>query len=81
MDIDDELFIATKAAAIQRRTTMKAIVEHALRREIAPSKDLAVEETQSFFTTGRHGLPVLTKKSATKVSSETIYSMMEDEGI
>ncbi len=81
MDIDDELLIATKAAAARRRTSMKAIVEHALRREIAPKQDFAMEEPAACYRTGKHGLPVLKKHGDKKVSSETIYQMMEDEGI
>ena len=81
MDIDDALLIATKEAAARRRTTMKAIVEHALRREIAPDQDFAIEEPSACYRTGKHGLPILKKRGGKKVSSETIYQMMEDEGI
>ena len=81
MDIDDELLLATKEAAVRRRTTMKAIVEHALRREIAPSSNFTMEESAACYTSGKHGLPVLKKNSDKKVHSETIYRIMEDEGI
>jgi hypothetical protein len=36
MDIDNTLLVAAKETAIRRRTTLKAVVEHALRREIEP---------------------------------------------
>ena len=81
MDIDDELLIATKQAAARRCTSMKAIVEHALRREIAPEQDFSMEEPSACYRTTQHGLPVLKKRGDKKVSSETIYRMMEDEGI
>lgn len=81
MDIDDELLLATKEAAVRRRTTMKAIVEHALRREITPSSNFAMQEPATCYTMGKHGLPILKRKSKTKLSSKTIYQMMEDEGI
>jgi hypothetical protein len=81
MDIDDELLIATKQAAARRRTSMKAIVEHALRREIAPDMNPTLEEPSACYKTGKHGLPVLKKSSEGQVRSEDIYLMMEDEGI
>jgi hypothetical protein len=81
MDLDDALLIATKQAAARRRTSMKAIVEHALRREIAIEPDFTMEEPSACYRTSPHGLPVLKKRGTTKVSSETIYQMMEDEGI
>lgn len=81
MDIDDELLIATKQVAARRRTSMKAIVEHALRREIAPELDPTLAESAACYKTGKHGLPVLNKSPQKKVCSEDIYQMMEDEGI
>ena len=41
LDLPDNLPIAAKALAAQRKTTLKAMVEHALRREIDPQKNLA----------------------------------------
>jgi hypothetical protein len=38
LDLDDELLAEAKAIAARRRTTLKAIVEHALRREIQPAE-------------------------------------------
>ena len=81
MDIEDSLLIATKQAAVRRRTTMKAIVEHALRREIEQDSDLAAEETAGCYTTNQHGLPVLKKRGHQPVTSEAIYQIMEDEGV
>ena len=37
LDLDDELLAEAKAVAARRRTTLKAMVEHALRREIQPA--------------------------------------------
>lgn len=81
MDIDDSLFIAVKEAAVRRRTTMKSIIEHALRREVDPESDLAVGEFAACYKTGKHGLPLLNKSTTEEVSSDVIYQMMEDEGI
>jgi hypothetical protein len=38
LDLDDELLAEAKAVAAKRRTTLKAMVEHALRREIQPAE-------------------------------------------
>ena len=38
LDLDDELLAEAKAIAARRRTTLKAIIEHALRREIQPAE-------------------------------------------
>lgn len=37
LDLPDDLLIEAKAVAARRRTTLKAMVERALRREIAPA--------------------------------------------
>ena len=37
LELDDELLIEAKAVAARRRTTLKAMVEHALRRELQPA--------------------------------------------
>jgi Arc/MetJ family transcription regulator len=36
LELDDDLLIEAKAVAARRRTTLRAIVEHALRRELQP---------------------------------------------
>lgn len=40
LDLPDDLLIEAKAVAARRRTTLKAMVEHALRREISPAVEL-----------------------------------------
>jgi hypothetical protein len=37
LDLPDDLLIEAKTAAVRRRTSLKAIVENALRRELRPS--------------------------------------------
>lgn len=37
LDLPDDLLIEAKSLAARRKTTLKAIVEHALRREIQPA--------------------------------------------
>lgn len=40
LDLDDDLLIEAKTLAARRRTTLKAIVESALRREIRPAAEM-----------------------------------------
>ncbi len=78
IELPDQLFAAAKATAIKRRTTLKAMVEHALRREIA--FDSASPEPAG-IEVNPHGFPVLKKTESTPVTSERVYQMIEEEGI
>jgi len=60
LDLPDTLLIAAKALAAQRKTTLKAMVEHALRREIAPLETLAPD---SPYEVGPFGILSLKKRS------------------
>jgi hypothetical protein len=59
LDLPDSLLIAAKTLAAQRKTTLKAIVEHALRREIAPLENLAPD---SPYEVGPFGILSLKKR-------------------
>ena len=80
MDINDNLLLAAKAAAVRRRTTLKAIVEHALRREVQTERDLNASYEQC-FEINANGLPQLKRKDGGEVTSEMVYRIMEEEGI
>lgn len=77
IEISDHLFTAAKAVAVQRRTTLKAMIEHALKREIAfeekPSR-------QAVFEKNAYGFPVLRGHAIAPVTSEMVYQMIEEEG-
>ena len=77
IELPDALFSAAKAVAVRRRTTLKAMMEHALRREIAFNDEPAADAA---FELNAHGFPVLKKRGAV-VSSEAVYQMLEDEGV
>ncbi len=79
IDLSDGLLAEAKATAARRRTTLKAMVEHALRREI--KGDLKPSGRGTSFTIDEHGLPVLIKDEDAVVTSEMVYRMMEDSGI
>ena len=47
--LPDSLLIAAKAVAAQRKTTLKAMVKSALRREVAPQENLAPEVSKKML--------------------------------
>lgn len=80
IELPDELLIEAKATAVRRRTTLKAMMEHALRRELRSGK--ARSGVDKSFVIDEHGLPVFRKQPGAKpVTSERVYAMMEDLGI
>ena len=79
IELPDDLFADAKVTAAQRRTTLKAMIEHALRRELY--RDGQGSESGHCFTIDEHGLPVFRKRAGTVVTSEMVYEMMEDLGV
>ena len=79
MDIEDELFLEAKAVAAKRRVSLKAMVEHALRREIS-TDGYAVTENAS-FTVDEDGMPTLTRRGGQKVTAKDVGRIMDEEGI
>jgi hypothetical protein len=75
LDLPDDLLIAAKALAAQRKTTLKAMVEHALRREIAPQENLAPD---SPYEVGPFGILSL-KKRAEGLTSDQITRLIEHQ--
>jgi hypothetical protein len=77
IELSDTLFAAAKATAARRRTTLKAMMEHALKREIA-FDDMAAANPAIEFN--ERGFPVLKKRKAATVTSEAVYQMLEEDG-
>ena len=77
IELPDRLFAEVKAVALQRRTTLKAMMEHALRREIGFSDSLA---GAAAIDENEYGFPVLKKREGQAVTSGWVYEMLEDEG-
>lgn len=73
LDLPDDLLIEAKAVAARRRTTLKAMVERALRREIAPALEPDVE---SPFEMNELGMLVL-KPGAPGITLEEIDAMQD----
>ncbi len=76
IELPDDLLIEAKSAAIRRRTTLKAIIEHALRRELRMNEAGGAEA----FTIDEHGLPLIRKSRSEPVTSDQVYALMEDLG-
>ena len=79
IDLPDELMTEAKAVAARRRTTLKAMMEHALRREVMVEQ--AATDPDAPFTIDEHGMPILKKTGNAVVTSEMIYRMMDEGGI
>jgi hypothetical protein len=71
LDIDNELLLAVKAIAQQRKTTAGQVVSSLLRESLAP-KDFKVEH--------RNGVPLLPKRpSGPRVTSEMVSRLLDEE--
>ena len=81
LNLPDELLIEAKIVAARRRTTLRAIVEHALRREIDVESNESDNELDAYIETTPEGLPCFKRTEKGKILSETVYALMEEEGI
>ena len=77
LELPDDLLIEAKAVAVRRRTTLKAIIEHSLRREIGElsrnSQAGDVTELNAW------GFPIIKRSGSDAVTSEMVYSLMDEE--
>jgi hypothetical protein len=76
IDLSDDLLIEAKSIAAWRRISLKAMVEHALRREIEP----AAPHKNSNFVRGEDGVLRLPHRGA-RVTTELVRQLMDEEGI
>ena len=78
LDLDDALLIEAKTLAVRRRTTLKAIVEGALRREIRPAAEMENPNPEK-YELGPLGFFVIKRRSGAKpVTLETIHALQEE---
>jgi hypothetical protein len=77
LDLDDALLTEAKTVAAKRRTTLKAIVEHALRRELAPAPEMTNPDPEK-FEIGPLGFLVLKRKLGETLSQERIKGIQEE---
>ena len=76
LDLPDDLLAEAKAVAARRRTTLKAMVEHALRREIMPPVQL---DEDSPFEMNELGMLVLKKKGRKPMSAEEVQDLIDHQ--
>ncbi|MGV3757113.1 MAG: type II toxin-antitoxin system VapB family antitoxin [Verrucomicrobiota bacterium] len=81
LDIDDDLLIEAKAVAVRRRTTLKALVEHALQREIQPSAVPSNIASNDLIEISPYGLPRLKRQGTGTVTTEMVRQLMDEEGV
>jgi predicted transcriptional regulator len=72
LELDDALLAEAKAMAARRRTTLKAMVEHALRRELAPA-------SAESSAVGAAGLPQLPKRGTENPNAELHRRLAESD--
>ncbi|MBE7538137.1 MAG: hypothetical protein HS122_06970 [Opitutaceae bacterium] len=78
LDLPDDLLIEAKTVAARRRTTLKAIVESALRREIRPPPEMdnpdpdrcEVNELGFLVLRRKRGSPVITTRKIRAIRDE-----------
>ena len=77
LDLDDALLMEAKTVAAKRRMTLKAVIEHALRRELAPAPEVANPDPEK-FEIGPLGFLVLKRRPGDTVTLEQIQAIQED---
>jgi len=79
LELPDELFAQAKKAAARRKTTFRAVVEHALRREVGQPE--GVQPESPYYRIGPDGIPRLRRsgKGGVRVTSAMIRELMEEE--
>jgi hypothetical protein len=77
LDLDDALLAEAKAVAAKRRTTLKAMVEHALRRELASAPEFANPDPEK-FEIGPLGFLVLKRNPGETITLEQIKAVKEE---
>jgi len=79
IELSDALFSEAEAVAARRRTTLTAMIEHALKCEIRYSEEGA---DQNFpYEINEHGFPVIKTTGAQVLTNEMVYGMMDKLGI
>lgn len=76
LDLDDALLIRARAVAAKRRTTLKALVEHALRRELAPAAEERNPDPEK-FEVGPFGFLVLKRQPGETITLARIQALEE----
>ncbi len=81
VELPDDLLIEAKATAARQRTTLRAIIEHALRREIFFNKQKKQASKDDCLAVSEQGLPYYKKSGRSIVTSDIVYKLMDGEEI
>ena len=76
LELPDDLLIEAKVVAARRRTTLRAMMEHALRREIGVS-EAGGTAAEGITEINSFGFPVLKRSSGGLVTSEQVYALLD----
>lgn len=77
LDLEDALLTQAKALAALRRTTLKAIVEHALRRELSPKPEDTNPDPQKFVI-GPLGFLILKREPGQRISPDQLKAVEQE---
>lgn len=77
LDLPDDLLIEAKTLAARRRTTLRALVESALRRELRPAAALDNPDPEK-FEVDPLGFLVLKRKPGETMTLEQIKALQEE---
>lgn len=78
IELPNDLLLQAKAIALKRRTTLKSMIEHALRRELHDATSLP--EASKIYTYNEFGFPVLKREGnrAAVITNEMISKVAEE---
>jgi hypothetical protein len=78
LDLPDDLLIEAKIVAARRKTTLKAIVESALRREIRPAAEMKNPDPERFVV-GPFGILRLKRRPGDQPVTDELIRALRDE--
>lgn len=78
IELPNDLLLQAKAMAVKRRTTLKSMIEHALRRELHEAAPL--QEASKIYTYNEYGFAVLKRGGDRKpvITNDMISKIVEE---
>jgi hypothetical protein len=77
LDLPDDLLLEAKTLAVRRKTTLKAIVESALRREIRPAAEMENPDPEK-YETGPFGILSL-KRARRTTTADAVQQRIDHQ--
>ena len=77
LELPDDLLIEAKTVAARRRITLKAMIEHALRRELSPAPEITNPDPEK-FEIGPFGFLVLKRRAGETVTLKQIKGIQAE---